>query len=148
MDLSTLINFPDSKQKRKRVGRGESSGLGKTSGKGSKGQKSRSGGGVRPGFEGGQIPIYKLVPKLRGFKSLNSDKPTVITLATLEKFAGEKVSLELLIEAGMLSKNIKQIKILASGEITRKIHVTAHSFSKTAKEKIEKLGGIAELVNG
>lgn len=131
----------------KRLGRGTSSGHGKTSGKGHKGQNARSGGGVRPGFEGGQNPLFRRVPK-RGFNNYNfQTKYAVINVSDLNRFEeGVTVTPELLKEMGLVKKQLDGIKVLGNGNIDKKITVKATMFSKTAKEKIEKAGGKAEVI--
>jgi len=132
---------------RKRVGRGPGSGSGKTSGKGHKGQNARSGGGVRPGFEGGQIPLYRRLSK-RGFNNYNFKTVyATVNVSDLERFAdGTEVTKELLIEAGLVKKELDGIKVLGNGELTKKLTVKANKFSSTAKEKIEKNGGTIEVI--
>ena len=131
----------------KRVGRGVSSGHGKTSGKGHKGQNARSGGGVRPGFEGGQLPLFRRLPK-RGFSNaLFKTEYAVINLSDLERFEnGAVVTPELLKEMGILKKQLCGVKVLGNGELTKKITVKANKFSKSAIEKIESIGGKAEVI--
>lgn len=146
--LSELKTYLGSQTKRKRVGRGEGSGMGKTSGKGSKGQQSRSGGGTRPGFEGGQMPLYIKLPKLKGFKSLTKDKYEIVNLDTIGELKLKKIDILVLKEKGVISKNAKKIKVLAKGELKEPITVKADFFSKKAIEIIEKAGGKAEVVNG
>lgn len=130
-----------------RVGRGTSSGNGKTSGRGQKGQNSRSGGGVRLGFEGGQNPLFRKVPK-RGFNNYNFKvKYAVINVSDLNKFEdGTEITPELLKDMGLVKKQLDGIKVLGNGELTKKLTVKASMFSKTAKEKIEKNGGKAEVI--
>lgn len=130
-----------------RVGRGTSSGNGKTSGRGQKGQNSRSGGGVRLGFEGGQNPLFRKVPK-RGFNNYNfAVRYAVINVSDLNRFKdGTEVTPELLKDMGLVKKQLDGIKVLGSGELTKKLTVKATVFSKTAKEKIEKNGGKAEVI--
>ena len=130
---------------RTRVGRGMGSGLGKTSGRGQKGQKARSGGGVRRGFEGGQTPLYRRLPK-RGFTNINSRNYTEVTLTMLNKSKAEEVTAESLIEEGIISKANDGIVILATGKLDKKLTVKAVRFTKAAKEKIEALGGKAEVI--
>ena len=132
---------------KKRVGRGVASGTGKTSGKGHKGQNARSGGGVRPGFEGGQLPLFKRLPK-KGFSNALFKKEYVtINVCDLEKFdEGAVVTPELLKEMGILKKQLSGVKILGNGELTKKLTVKASKFSKTAVEKIESKGGKAEVI--
>ena len=132
---------------RKRLGRGIGSGTGKTSGKGHKGQNARSGGGVRPGFEGGQLPLFRRLPK-RGFSNaLFKTEYAVINLSDLNKFEdGTEITPELLKDMGLVKKQLDGIKVLGNGELTKKLTVKASMFSKTAKEKIEKNGGKAEVI--
>ena len=131
----------------KRLGRGTGSGLGKTSGKGHKGQNARSGGGVRPGFEGGQLPLFRRLPK-RGFSNaMFKVEYATINVSDLEKFEdGAVVTPELLKEMGIVKKQLAGIKVLGNGELTKKLTVKASKFSATAVEKIEKMGGKAEEV--
>lgn len=133
------------KQDRKRVGRGIGSGTGKTSGKGHKGQKARSGGGVRRGFEGGQTPLYRRLPK-RGFKNINSKNYTEVTLTMLNKSKATDVTAESLVEEGIIGKINDGIVVLATGKLDKKLNVKAKRFTATAKEKIEALGGKAEVI--
>ena len=132
-------------EKRKRVGRGIGSGLGKTSGRGHKGQKARSGGGVRRGFEGGQTPLYRRLPK-RGFTNIHAKKYTEVTLTMLNKSSKEAVTAETLVADGIISKVNDGIVILATGNLEKKLTVKAVKFTKAAKEKIEALGGKAEVI--
>ena len=131
----------------KRLGRGTGSGLGKTSGKGHKGQNARSGGGVRPGFEGGQLPLFRSLPK-RGFSNaMFKVEYATINVSDLEKFEdGAVVTPELLKEMGILKKQLAGVKILGNGELTKKLTVKANKFSQTAIEKIEAIGGKAEVI--
>ena len=131
----------------KRLGRGTGSGLGKTSGKGHKGQNARSGGGVRPGFEGGQLPLFRRLPK-RGFSNaMFKVEYATINVSDLEKFEdGAVVTPELLKEMGIVKSQLAGIKVLGNGELTKKVTVKAAKFSKTAVEKIEKIGGKAEVI--
>ena len=146
MKLHELSPAPGSTSVSKRVGRGAGSGNGKTAGKGHKGQKARSGGGVRPGFEGGQMPLYRRIPK-RGFTCINSKEIIGINVSALERFEdGAEVSVETLVEAGIVSNPKDGVKILGSGELTKKLTVKANAFSAGAKEKIEALGGKAEVI--
>ena len=133
------------KVKRKRVGRGIGSGTGKTSGKGHKGQKARSGGGVRRGFEGGQTPLYRRLPK-RGFTNIHAKNYTEVTLTMLNKSSKEDITAESLIEDGIIRKANDGIVILATGNLDKKVNVKAVKFTKAAKEKIEALGGKAEVI--
>ena len=134
-------------KERKRVGRGPGSGLGKTSGKGHKGQNARSGGGVRPGFEGGQLPLFRRLPK-RGFSNAKfKTEYAVINLSDLNKFEdGAIVTPEILKEMGILKNQLDGVKILGNGKLEKKLTVKAHRFSKTAQEAIEKMGGKAEVM--
>ena len=126
-------------------GRGHGSGNGKTAGKGHKGQKARS-GAPRPGFEGGQMPLYRRLPK-RGFKNRNTKEIVGINLGALEKFEdGSTVSVQTLIESGVVKNPRDGVKILGNGELTKKLNVQANAFSASAKEKIEALGGTAEVI--
>ena len=134
-------------KERKRVGRGPGSGLGKTSGKGHKGQNARSGGGVRPGFEGGQLPLFRRLPK-RGFSNAKfKTEYAVINLSDLNKFEdGAIVTPEILKEMGVLKNQLDGVKVLGNGKLDKKLTVKAHRFSKTAIEAIEKMGGKAEVM--
>lgn len=146
MKLHELKPSEGSRQTRKRVGRGAGSGLGKTSGKGHKGQNARSGGGVRPGFEGGQLPLTRRLPK-RGFNNPFRKEYTYVNVDELNRFAeGTEVNPSLLIETGMVKHMRDGIKILGEGDLTVKLMVKAHKFSKSAVEKIEALGGKAEVI--
>ena len=130
----------------KRVGRGIGSGLGKTAGKGHKGQKARTGGTIRRGFEGGQTPLMRRIPK-RGFNNIFAKEYTTVNVSDLERFAdGTEVTKELLIEAGLVKKELDGIKVLGNGELTKKLTVKANKFSSTAKAKIEKNGGKIEVI--
>ncbi|PLY01880.1 MAG: 50S ribosomal protein L15 [Desulfuromonas sp.] len=146
MDLSNLKPAIGSTKTRKRIGRGPGSGTGKTSGKGHKGQNARSGGGVKPGFEGGQMPLQRRLPK-RGFYSMNKKVYVLIKVQDLEAFdADSVVDLEALGKAGLVKKLNDGVKILGDGELTKSLTVRAHKFSKSAIEKIEKAGGKAEVI--
>ena len=141
MRLDELQPAEGSKFAPKRVGRGIGSGTGKTSGKGHKGQNARSGGGVRPGFEGGQMPLYRRLPK-RGFNNIFAKQYVTINVSDLERFEnGTEVTAELLKETGVVSKVMDGIKILGRGELTKKLTVKAAKFTASASEKIEKAGG-------
>ena len=131
--------------KRKRLGRGIGSGLGKTSGKGHKGQKARSGGGVRRGFEGGQTPLYRRLPK-RGFNNINAKDYTEVTLTMLNKSTVTDVTAETLLTDGIIGKVNDGIVILATGKLDKKLNVKATRFTAKAKEEIEALGGKAEVI--
>jgi len=137
---------PGSKKDRKRVGRGDGS-QGTTSGKGTKGQKARTGGGVRPGFEGGQLPIIKRLPSMRGFKNIFRTEYAEINVGQLEKFAaGAEVTVETLAAAGMVRSTRLPLKVLGDGEISKNLTVKAAKFTESAKSKIEAAGGSAEVV--
>ena len=141
MNLEQLVPAPGSRTKPYRKGRGIGSGNGKTAGKGHKGQNARSGGGVRPGFEGGQMPLYRRIPK-RGFTNIFGKEYSEINVATLNKFEdGAEVTPELLKASGLIKKLEDGVSVMGNGEITKKLTVSAHRFTKTAKEKIEKAGG-------
>ena len=146
MKLHELKPAEGARKKEVRVGRGIGSGNGKTSGKGHKGQKARSGGGVRPGFEGGQMPIYRRLPK-RGFKNIFAKKYAEVNIETLNRFEdGAEVDAVALVESGIL-KNVRDgIRILGNGSLTKKLKVRAQGFSKSAIEKIESVGGSAEVI--
>ena len=133
------------KVSRKRVGRGIGSGLGKTSGKGHKGQKARSGGGVRRGFEGGQTPLYRRLPK-RGFTNIHAKVYTEVTLTMLNKSEATDVTAETLLKEGIISKINDGIVVLATGNLEKKLNVKANRFTKNAKDKIESLGGKTEVI--
>ncbi|MBE5958957.1 MAG: 50S ribosomal protein L15 [Lachnospiraceae bacterium] len=147
MNLSNLQPAEGSKQSDNfRRGRGHGSGNGKTAGKGHKGQKARSGGGVRPGFEGGQMPLYRRIPK-RGFKNINTKEIVGINVSYLERFDNDAVvSVETLVEAGIVKNPRDGVKILGNGELTKKLTVKANAFSEGAKAKIEALGGTCEVI--
>ena len=130
---------------RKRVGRGMASGLGKTSGRGHKGQKARSGGGVRRGFEGGQTPLYRRLPK-RGFNNIHAKIYTEVTLTMLNKSKATDVTAETLLEEGIIGKINDGIVVLATGKLDKKLNVKAVRFTAKAKEQIEALGGKAEVI--
>ena len=130
----------------KRKGRGMSSGMGKTTGRGQKGQKARSGSGIRPGFEGGQMPYFQRLPK-RGFNNIFKQKWNIINIGDLNDFdAGTTITPELLLEAGMIKNLRNPLKVLGDGEIDRKLEVHAHRFSSQAQAKIEEAGGKAEVI--
>lgn len=145
MKLSDLSPVPGSKKKNKRVGRGSGSGHGKTSCRGHKGQKSRSGGGTGIGFEGGQMPLHRRLPK-RGFTNIFRKQYGIVNLAALDRLSDSEVTPEVLIEKGLV-KDIKDgIKVLGDGEIKKPLTVKAHAFSSSAKEKIIKAGGKIEVI--
>ncbi|RDI38990.1 50S ribosomal protein L15 [Falsibacillus pallidus] len=146
MKLHELKPAEGSRKERNRVGRGIGSGNGKTSGRGQKGQNSRSGGGVRPGFEGGQTPLFQRLPK-RGFTNINRKDYAIVNLDTLNRFEeGTEVTPELLIETGVVSNAKAGIKILANGKVEKKLTVKANKFSSAAKEAIEAAGGQTEVI--
>ena len=130
---------------KKRVGRGIGSGLGKTSGRGHKGQKARSGGGVRRGFEGGQTPLYRRLPK-RGFKNFNGKTYTEVTLSMLNKSEATDVTPDTLLAEGIIGKVNDGVVVLGSGKLEKKLNVKAARFTKTAAEKIQALGGKTEVI--
>ena len=146
MNLNELHPAKGSKFSAKRVGRGIGSGTGKTSGKGHKGQNARSGGGVRPGFEGGQMPLYRRLPK-RGFKNIFAKQYVTVNVEALEKLEdGAEVTAQVLKDNGIISKTLDGVKSLGRGELTKKLNVKAAKFTESAKEKIEKAGGKAEVI--
>ena len=145
MKLHELSPAAGSTQPAWRKGRGHGSGNGKTAGKGHKGQNARSGGGVRPGFEGGQLPLYRKLPK-RGFKNHFAVEYAIVNVEALNVFEdGETVNLDKLMAAGIISKPLDGLKVLGNGEITKKLTVEASIFSASAKEKIEAAGGKTEV---
>ncbi len=147
MKLQTMKPNEGATKTRKRVGRGTGSGLGKTSGKGHKGQNARSGGGVRPGFEGGQLPLFRRLPK-RGFSNARfKTKYATINLSDLNRFEdGAVITPELLKEMGLIKNGLDGIKVLGKGKLTKKLTVRAHKFSSTAQNAIESLGGKIEVM--
>lgn len=147
MNLNNMSPAPGAKTEKRRLGRGIGSGLGKTSGKGHKGQNARSGGGVRPGFEGGQMPLVRRIPK-RGFTNNFKKVYSIVNVCDLEKFAdGTEVTAELLLQEGVLSKVEEYgLKVLGNGTLTKKLVVKANKFTKSAAEIIEKAGGKAEVL--
>lgn len=146
MKLHELSPNAGANKTSKRIGRGHGSGQGKTAGKGHKGQKARSGGGVRPGFEGGQMPLTQRIPK-RGFNNIFADKVVALNVSDLERFNdGITVDAEILKAAGLVKGKYDVIKILGNGELTKNLTVKANAFSASAKEKIEKAGGKAEVM--
>lgn len=148
MQQHTLKPPPKSKQKKKRVGRGNGSGYGTYSGRGIKGQKSRSGGGVRPGFEGGQLPLYLRLPTLRGFTNIFRREYSVVNVQQLNSFTeNTTVTPENIVELGLVKNKRALIKILGTGTLSKPLNITAHKFSKTAKEKIEAAGGKAITIS-
>ena len=146
MKLEDLAPTPGAKKTRKRVGRGSGSGLGKTAGKGAKGQKARSGGGTPPWFEGGQMPLQRRIPK-RGFTNIFKKTYAIINLRDLEQFAaGSEIGPEQLRQTGLVKKVRDGIKLLAQGDIAKALTVRVHEASVTAKSKIEAAGGRVELI--
>jgi large subunit ribosomal protein L15 len=142
-----LSPAPGSKKDRKRVGRGDSSGHGTYSGRGQKGQKARAGGKMRPGFEGGQLPLIKRLPKKRGFYNLFRIEYSIVNVSDLNSFeAGTEITVENLKSVGLIKSTRKPLKVLAGGELNRALTVKAHKFSEAAKTKIESAGGKAEEV--
>lgn len=146
MKLHELQATPGAQKAVRRIGRGHGSGQGKTAGKGHKGQKARSGGGVRPGFEGGQMPLQIRIPK-RGFNNIYRKEFVPVNLGSLNAFdAGSVVDRTALIQAGIIKKSAGNVKILSNGALTKKLTVKANAFSKSAKSKIEEVGGKTEVV--
>lgn len=147
MKIHDLSPAEGSQSSKKRLGRGTGSGLGKTSGKGHKGQKARSGGGVRPGFEGGQMPLYLRLPK-RGFTNARFKKHYAeVNVSKLNNFrAGAVITPEKMIEAGIVKKVLDGVKIMGAGELTKRLTVNAHKFTKGAIAQIEAAGGKAEVI--
>lgn len=147
MNLHELSPAEGSKKIRKRIGRGPASGQGKTSGKGHKGQKARSGGSIRPGFEGGQMPLQRRVPK-RGFNNIFRTEYATVNVSDLEaRFEdGAVVDVDAIVASGLLKKTLDGVKILGNGEISKKLDVKANAFSESAKAKIEAAGGKAEVM--
>jgi large subunit ribosomal protein L15 len=147
MRLHTLTNRPGARHRRKRLGQGESSGHGKTSGRGGKGQTARSGSSIRPGFEGGQMPLIRRIPK-RGFNNARFGvKYIPVNLEALNRFDdGTRVDEAILRKTGLANGTVKRIKILGDGALSKKLTVVAHAFSGSAKAKIEKAGGTCEVV--
>ena len=147
MKLHELSPAAGSVKDAKRIGRGHGSGNGKTAGKGHKGQKARSGGGVRPGFEGGQMPLQRRIPK-RGFNNIFAKQYVIVNVSDLEaKFEdGAVIDSKAIVEAGLTKKVLDGIKVLGNGEVTKSFTVKAAAFSKSAVEKIEKAGGKTEVM--
>ncbi len=147
MKLHELSPAAGSTKVAKRIGRGHGSGHGKTAGKGHKGQNARSGGGVRPGFEGGQMPLQRRIPK-RGFNNIFATRYATVNIADIEsRFnAGDVVDEQLIVESGLVKKTLDGIKVLGNGNITKAITVKVTAFSKSAKEKIEQAGGKTEVM--
>ena len=146
MNLHEMKYNEGARHTTKRLGRGQGSGQGKTAGKGHKGQNARSGGGVAIGFEGGQTPIYKILPK-RGFTNFNRLEYAVVNLSDLNRFEdGANVTPELLKQAGIVKKQLNGIKILGNGKLEKKVNVACHKISKSAQAAIEKAGGKVEVL--
>ncbi|NBK78802.1 50S ribosomal protein L15 [bacterium D16-76] len=146
MKLNQLTATPGATKARKRIGRGYGAGTGKTAGKGHKGQKARAGHGMRPGFEGGQMPLQRRIPK-RGFNNIFGKDIVSVNVGSLNKFEdGAAVDAAALMEAGLIKKSGDGVKILANGELTKKLTVKASAFSEAAKAKIEAAGGKAEVI--
>ena len=146
MKLNELKPAAGSAKAAWRKGRGAGSGNGKTAGKGHKGQNARSGGGVRPGFEGGQMPLYRRLPK-RGFTNIFAKKYVTVNVEVLERFEnGTEVTAEVLKEAGIISKTLDGVKFLGRGELTKSLTVKVAGFTASAKEKIEAAGGKTEVI--
>ena len=148
MHNHTVSSAGSKTRKRKRIGRGDASGNGSYSGKGMKGQKSRSGGGVRPGFEGGQLPLIKRLPSLRGFTNIFKTQYHAVNLDTILKMYpnGGDVSPGTLVETGVLKDQKLPLKVLGRGEINVNLKVSAHKFTKSAKQKIETAGGTIQVI--
>lgn len=147
MKLHDLSPAEGASKERKRIGRGPASGQGKTAGKGHKGQKARAGRGMRAGFEGGQMPLQRRIPK-RGFNNIFGTEMAIVNVATLDKYFddGAIVTVDALLEKGILNKTLDGVKILGQGEIAKKLTVQANAFSESAKTKIEAAGGKAEVI--
>ena len=147
MKLHDLSPAAGSTKERKRIGRGPASGQGKTAGKGHKGQKARAGRGMRAGFEGGQMPLQRRIPK-RGFNNIFATEMAIANVAALDKYFedGATVTIDALIEKGIIKKTLDGVKILGNGEISKKLTVQANAFSDSAKAKIEAAGGKAEVI--
>ncbi len=147
MKLHELSPVPGSTKERKRIGRGPASGQGKTAGKGHKGQKARAGRGMQIGFEGGQMPLQRRIPK-RGFNNIFRKEFATVNIASLDKVFndGDTVTIEALIASGLVKKTLDGVKVLGNGEISKKLTVQVNAYSETAKSKIEAAGGKAEVV--
>ena len=144
--LNQLKPVEGARHSRKRKGQGIGSGLGKTAGRGQKGQNSRSGGGVRPGFEGGQIPLFQRLPK-RGFKNINRVEYAVVNVSDLNIFENDSVvTIETLIKSGLVKKTYDGVKVLGNGTLEKKLTVKASKFSKSAQQAIETVGGSVEVI--
>ncbi len=147
MKLHELSPVPGSTKERKRIGRGPASGQGKTAGKGHKGQKARAGRGMQIGFEGGQMPLQRRIPK-RGFNNIFRKEFATVNIASLDKVFndGDTVTIEALVASGLVKKTLDGVKVLGNGEISKKLTVQVNAYSETAKSKIEAAGGKAEVV--
>lgn len=147
MKLHELSPADGSKKAVKRIGRGVGSGQGKTAGKGHKGQKARAGRGMRPGFEGGQMPLQRRIPK-RGFNNIFAKEIAIVNVAALDKIFedGATVDIEALKKSGLVKKELDGVKVLGNGDITKKLTVQVNAYSETAKQKIEAAGGKAEVI--
>lgn len=145
MKIQDLRPAKGARKKGKRVGRGPGSGLGKTAGRGHKGQKSRSGGGVRPGFEGGQMPLQRRLPK-RGFKNPFHREYAILNIKDIDRFGLDTVTPEALLDGGLIKSVKDGIKVLGTGELGRAVNVKAHAFSASALKKIQAAGGAAEVI--
>jgi len=144
--LNELKPVEGARHSKKRVGRGIGSGLGKTAGRGQKGQNSRSGGGVRPGFEGGQLPLFQRLPK-RGFHNHSRVEYAIVNVEQLNSFEnGSVVDVEAIVKAGLVKEVLAGVKVLGNGELTKKLTVKANKFSSVAKQKIENVGGTTEVI--
>ena len=149
MDLSNIIAPKGANKTRKRKGRGQGSTLGKTAGKGEKGQKARSGGSIKAGFEGGQMPLQRRIPK-QGFTNIHAKSYGVVNVSTLDRAFedGEEVSYETLVAKRLIRRHVDCVKVLGQGELTKKLTVKADKVSKSAVEKIGKAGGSVEVIGG
>lgn len=146
MKLNELQYNEGARREKKRIGRGQGSGTGKTSGKGNKGQNARSGGGVAIGFEGGQTPLYKRIPK-RGFTNYTRTEFSIVNVESLNKFEeGTTVTVEMLVNAGLVKKQLDGVKVLGNGVVEKKLTVQVNKCSKAAQESIEKAGGKVEVI--
>lgn len=144
LTLSDLSPNPGSKKPRKRVGRGQGSGRGKTSTRGHKGYKARSGSSIKPGFEGGQMPLQRRIPK-RGFNNIFRKDFAIVNVSDLDAFeAGTKIDLAVLVDAGLVAKKYKLVKVLGNGEISKSLTIAVDKLSETARKKIEAAGGTIE----
>ena len=147
MRLHDLRPSVGSTHSRKRVGRGPGSGRGTTAGRGMNGQKSRAGGGVKVGFEGGQTPLYRRLPQKKGFNNINRKEFVVVNVNELEIFdAGTEITIEMLKKSGLINKTKDGIKLLGNGELTKSLTVKVNKFSKSAEEKIKAAGGTVEVI--